>query len=101
MYKAIISMSEGSFKMNTQVLLRSLKTLSELLYKHYDKKTIILIDEYDVPLDKAFQYGYYKEMVTFIRGLLGDVLKTNDALEFAVLTGVPSCFKRKYFYRIE
>ena len=97
MYKAIISMSEGSFKMNTQVLLRSLKTLSELLYKHYDKKTIILIDEYDVPLDKAFQYGYYKEMVTFIRGLLGDVLKTNDALEFAVLTGCLRVSKESIF----
>ena len=61
------------------------------------KKTIILIDEYDVPLDKAFQYGYYKEMVTFIRGLLGDVLKTNDALEFAVLTGCLRVSKESIF----
>ena len=97
MYKAIISMSEGAFKMSDQVLLRSLKTLSELLYKHYDQKTIFLIDEYDVPLDKAFQQGYYKEMVTFIRGLLGDVLKTNDALEFAVLTGCLRVSKESIF----
>lgn len=54
-------------------------------------------DEYDVPLDKAFQYGYYKEMVTFIRGLLGDVLKTNDALEFAVLTGCLRVSKESIF----
>lgn len=97
MYKAIISMSEGAFKMSDQVLLRSLKTLSELLYKHYDQKTILLIDEYDVPLDKAFQQGYYKEMVTFIRGLLGDVLKTNDALEFSVLTGCLRVSKESIF----
>ena len=56
-----------------------------------------MIDEYDVPLDKAFQYGYYKEMVTFIRGLLGDVLKTNDALEFAVLTGCLRVSKESIF----
>lgn len=97
MYKAIVSISEGAFKMNDQVLLRSLKTLSELLYKHYGQKTIILIDEYDVPLDKAFQYGYYKEMVAFIRGLLGDVLKTNNALEFAVLTGCLRVSKESIF----
>ena len=97
MYKAIISMSEGAFKMSDQVLLRSLKTLSELLYKHYDQKTIFLIDEYDVPLGKAFQHGYYKEMVTFIRGLLGDVLKTNDALEFSVLTGCLRVSKESIF----
>lgn len=65
----------------------SLKRLSELLYKHYGKNTIILIDEYDVPLDKAFQYGYYREMVALIRGFLGETLKTNDFLQFAVLTG--------------
>ena len=65
----------------------SLKHLSELLYKHYGKNTIILIDEYDVPLDKAFQYGYYREMAALIRGFLGETLKTNDFLQFAVLTG--------------
>lgn len=61
--------------------------LSQLLYKHFGQKTVILIDEYDVPLDKAFQNGYYKEMVSLIRGLFGQALKTNEFLQFAVLTG--------------
>ena len=69
------------------IIMSSIKTLSDLLYKQYGKKAVILIDEYDVPLDKAFQYGYYREMVYFIRGLLGEVLKSNDSLAFAVLTG--------------
>ena len=69
------------------IIMSSIKTLSDLLYKQYGKKVVILIDEYDVPLDKAFQYGYYREMLHFIRGLLGEVLKTNDSLAFAVLTG--------------
>ena len=69
------------------IIISSIKTLSDLLYKQYGKKVVILIDEYDVPLDKAFQYGYYREMLHFIRGLLGEVLKTNDSLAFAVLTG--------------
>ena len=69
------------------IIMSSIKTLSDLLYKQYGKRVVILIDEYDVPLDKAFQYGYYREMVYFIRGLLGEVLKTNDSLAFAVLTG--------------
>ena len=56
----------------------SIRKLSKLLYKHYGQKTIIIIDEYDVPLDKAFQNGYYKEMVSLIRGLFGQALKTNN-----------------------
>lgn len=83
--------------MSDQVLLRSLKTLSELLYKQYGQKPVILIDEYDVPLDKAFQCGYYREMASFIRGLFGDVLKTNDALEFAVLMGCLRVSKESIF----
>ena len=54
--------------MDEEILSSALQTMSRLLYKHYGKKTIILIDEYDVPLDKAFQHGYYKEMVSLIRG---------------------------------
>ena len=65
----------------------SLRKLSQLLYKHYGKKVVILIDEYDVPLDKAYQNGYYHEMVSLIRGLFGQALKTNDYLQFAILTG--------------
>lgn len=64
----------------------SLRLLSQLLFLHYDKKVVILIDEYDVPLDKAFQNGYYSEMTSLIRGILGQALKTNDYLQFAVLT---------------
>ena len=75
----------------------SLKMLSSLLYQHYGQKTILLIDEYDVPLDKAFQHGYYKEMVTLIRGLFGQALKTNDYLQFAVLTGCLRVSKESIF----
>ena len=75
----------------------SIRLLSELLCKHYGKKTIILIDEYDVPLDKAFQKGYYDEMVELMRGLLGQVLKTNDFLQFAVLTGCLRISKESIF----
>lgn len=75
----------------------SLKKISELLYKHYGQKAIILIDEYDVPLDKAFQHGYYREMVTLIRGLFGEAFKTNDFLQFAVLTGCLRISKESIF----
>ena len=75
----------------------SLKMLSSLLYQHYGQKTILLIDEYDVPLDKAFQHGYYKEMVALIRGLFGQALKTNDFLQFAVLTGCLRVSKESIF----
>ena len=65
----------------------SLLQLTQLLYKHYNKKAIVLIDEYDVPLAKASVRGYYNQMVDVIRGMLGSVLKTNSYLEKAVLTG--------------
>lgn len=82
---------------DSDIVSSSIKMLSVLLYKHYGKKTVILIDEYDVPLDKAFQHGYYKEMVHFIRGLLGEALKTNDSLSFAVLTGCLRVSKESIF----
>lgn len=75
----------------------SLWTISNLLYKHYDKKVILLIDEYDVPLDKAYDCGYYDEMVSFIRGMFDMVLKTNDFLQFAVLTGCLRISKESIF----
>ena len=75
----------------------SIRMLSQLLYKHYDQKAVILIDEYDVPLDKAFQNGYYKEMVSLIRGLFGQALKTNEFLQFAVLTGCLRISKESIF----
>ena len=68
-----------------------------LLEKHYGQKVILLIDEYDVPLDKAFQAGYYDEMVSLIRNLLGNALKTNDSLYFAVLTGCLRISKESVF----
>ncbi|MCD8011128.1 MAG: ATP-binding protein [Lachnospiraceae bacterium] len=78
-------------------LYRSLKTLSGLLRKHYGKKVVILIDEYDVPLAKANKHGYYKEMVLLIRNLFEQALKTNPNLEFAVLTGCLRVSKESIF----
>lgn len=75
----------------------SLQLLSKLLYKHYNQKVVLLIDEYDVPLDKAFNHGYYKEMVSLIRGLFGQALKTNEYLQFAVLTGCLRVSKESIF----
>ena len=96
-YRAIIAQNGGQFTMNERILPSSLQILSELLQKHYGKKTIILIDEYDVPLDKAFQNGYYKEFVALIRGVLGQALKTNEALQFAVLAGCLRVSKESIF----
>lgn len=80
-------MGESNYMMSDFTLIDSIKTLSNLLYRHCKQKIIILIDEYDVPLEKAFQAGYYDEMVLLIRNMLGNALKTNDSLYFAVLTG--------------
>ena len=77
-YKAIIALHNGMNAMDEKTLISSLQVLSQLLYKHFGQKTVILIDEYDVPLDKAFQNGYYREMVSLIRGLFGMALKTNN-----------------------
>lgn len=86
-YRVLTAFADGHYQMSDDVLYGSLQTLSELLYKHFNQKTVILIDEYDVPLDKAFQHGYYREMVALIRAMFGRALKTNEALAFAVLTG--------------
>ncbi len=75
----------------------SIRMLSQLLYKYYGQKVVMFIDEYDVPLDKAFQNGYYKEMVSLIRGLFGQALKTNEFLQFAVLTGCLRISKESIF----
>ena len=77
----------GRFLMSDSVLMESLKTLSALLEKHFGQKVIVLIDEYDVPLSKADEQGYYEEMTLLIRNMFEQVLKTNDSLFFAVLTG--------------
>ena len=99
-YKQLINVEvkgNSKYAMSDDALIDSLKTLSMLLEKHYGQKTILLIDEYDVPLDKAFQSGYYDEMVSLIRNLLGNALKTNDSLYFAVLTGCLRISKESIF----
>ena len=87
----------GVFAMTNTVMQASLKVLSQLLAKHYGRKVILLIDEYDVPLDQAFQYGYYDQMVSLIRNLFNNALKTNDNLQFAVLTGCLRISKESIF----
>lgn len=96
-YRVLTAFADGHYQMSDDVLYGSLQTLSELLYKHFNQKTVILIDEYDVPLDKAFQHGYYREMVALIRSLFGRALKTNEALAFAVLTGCLRVSKESIF----
>ena len=96
-YLALVRMDNGKYSMDEDTLESSLQTLSELLFRHYNKKVIMLIDEYDVPLDKAYQNGYYKEMVSLIRSLFGDALKTNEFLQFAVLTGCLRVSKESIF----
>ena len=99
-YASLIKIGSGEgglYAMTEEVAASALKTLSQLLEKHYGQKVILLIDEYDVPLDKAFQGGYYDEMVSLIRNLLGNALKTNDSLYFAVLTGCLRISKESIF----
>ena len=84
------SMSEALF-------CSSLKKLSILLEKHYRTKVILLIDEYDVPLAKAFENGYYDQMIFLIRNLLEQALKTNNSLKFAVMTGCMRISKESIF----
>ncbi len=90
-------LDEPDFPMPDEVLISSLRTLTELLYKHYSEQIILLIDEYDVPLDKAQQSGYYDDMVTLIHTLFGQALKTNPNLYFAVLTGCLRIAKESIF----
>ena len=97
LYMGLTAVKDGKYLMTDGVLTDSLKTLSLLLEKHYGQKAILLIDEYDVPLDKAFQAGYYDEMVSLIRNLLGNALKTNDSLYFAVLIGCLRISKESIF----
>ena len=87
-YEALVSIDKGGdYTMSDALLKSSLQTLSQLLQKHYGQDVIMLIDEYDVPLDYAYRSGYYDAMVELIRVLFGNAFKTNDSLKFAVLTG--------------
>ena len=88
---------DGAYMMAESVLSGSLKTLSDLLCKHYKKQVIILIDEYDVPLAKAFQMKYYEEMVDMIRAMFNASLKSNTSLYFAVMTGCLRISKESIF----
>ena len=96
-YRGFTIIQDGKYRMNKGLLTSSLRILSQLLYRHYGQKVIILIDEYDVPLDKAFQQGYYREMVSLVRGMFGQALKTNNFLQFAVLTGCLRISKESIF----
>ena len=101
-YSQLTRISDGTendaiYAMPEPILTESLRTLSQLLSRHYGQKVILLIDEYDVPLDKAFQSGYYTEMVSLIRNLFGSALKTNPDLHFAVLTGCLRVAKESIF----
>ena len=91
-YKELLNnnMSEAAF-------CGGLKILSELLEKHYGTKVVLLIDEYDVPLAKAFENGYYNQMIFLIRSLLEQALKTNNSLKFAVMTGCMRISKESIF----
>lgn len=89
-YRLLVALDqtgEGLYGMSEEILQQSLQTLSALLARHYGRKVVLLIDEYDVPLDKAFQHGYYDQMVLLMRNMFGNALKTNPNLQFAVLTG--------------
>lgn len=83
--------------MDIDTLSCSIREFTEVLHKHYGKRVIVLIDEYDVPLAKANEYGYYDEMVMLVRSLFGAALKTNDNLQFAVLTGCLRVAKESIF----
>ncbi len=97
-YKKLIALDEhGEYAMSDEVLSKSLLTLSRFLQKHFGQSTIVLIDEYDVPLDKAYQSDYYDDMVNLIKMLFGRALKTNDSLKFAVLTGCLRVSKESIF----
>ena len=97
-YKVLIQIGDnGVFDMEDELLKGSLSILSQLLKKHYGRNVIILIDEYDVPLDRAYQSKYYDDMVELIRILFGQALKTNNSLQFAVLTGCLRISKESIF----
>ncbi|MDE6904857.1 MAG: ATP-binding protein [Lachnospiraceae bacterium] len=97
-YEALINIDEsGAFTMSDELLKDSLRLMSQLLQKHYGQSVVMLIDEYDVPLDRAYQSGYYDAMVEFIRILFENAFKTNDSLNFAVLTGCLRISKESIF----
>ena len=100
MYSQLIQLDPHGnemFRMSEPVLIGGLQTLSLLLEKHFQKKVIILIDEYDVPLAKSFERDYYEQMVLLLRNLFEQTLKTNASMQFAVLTGCMRISKESIF----
>lgn len=96
-YRNLLRFLDADYNDPELTILSSIKNLSRLLSVHYDKRVILLIDEYDVPLDKAFNNGYYDQMIRVMRNLFDNALKTNDFLEFAVLTGCLRISKESIF----
>ncbi len=97
LYRRMVEIGPEGFAMSDSILISSLHLLSDLLSAHYAQKVILLIDEYDVPLDKAYTAGYYDEMIVLIRGLMNQALKSNENLLFAVLTGCLQVSKESIF----
>ena len=98
MYRALVDVERtGLFTMSEGALKGSLQTLTLLISLHYGCKVILMVDEYDVPLDKAFRMGYYDKMVSLIRNIFSSVLKSNGNLQFAVLTGCMRISKESIF----
>ncbi|WP_026511989.1 AAA family ATPase [Butyrivibrio sp. LC3010] len=97
LYRALIEISDGEFVMDDSVLRNSLMNLTHIIEKYYDQKVILLIDEYDVPLDKAHNGGYYDEMASLVRDILSAALKSNDSIKFSVLTGCLRIAKESIF----
>ena len=96
-YKQLVDIDRFDKEKQKDLITSSLRKLSELLYKHYGKNTIFIVDEYDVPLDKAEQNGYFKEMISLIRGMFNNAFKTNPYLESAYLTGCLRIAKESIF----
>ena len=99
-YQSILNLGRPNIELNEEtlgVLTTSLYTLTTLLSQYYNQKTVVLIDEYDVPLDKAHVHGYYDEMVSLIRNMFHAALKTNDYLAFGALTGCLRVSKESIF----
>jgi hypothetical protein len=96
-YKNLKKIEEYDKEKQNELIITSFKILSELIYKHYGKNTIFIIDEYDVPLDKAESNGYFKEMISLIRGMFNNAFKTNPYLEMAILTGCLRISKESIF----
>ncbi|MBQ8232036.1 MAG: AAA family ATPase [Lachnospiraceae bacterium] len=95
--RALSRLANEGMEIPDSLITESLRMLSKLLQRYYEQRVIILIDEYDVPLDKAYQFGYYDEMVELIRNLFSQAMKTNDCLQFAVLTGCLRVSKESIF----